>query len=124
MRTLALTVLSALAVACSGSAVPSPFVRASSIRGDADSTIDCDSGHWRGRISIASDVRLTATAVSTQTAAAAPLAFMVNGVALAIEAQGLRLGATFVPLAGEVAVKMRAEGIFVQDKKVADMPAR
>jgi hypothetical protein len=49
---------------------------------------------------------------------------MVNGVALAIEAQGLRLGATFVPLAGEVAVKMRAEGIFVQDKKVADMPAR
>jgi hypothetical protein len=63
--------------------------------------------------------------VATQPASAAnPLAFTVNGVALAIELQGLRLGRLFVPLAGDVAVGMRAEGIFVQDRKVADVPAR
>ncbi|MBL8856929.1 MAG: hypothetical protein JNL28_00270 [Planctomycetes bacterium] len=125
-----LVILALLACACSpakDTVVPRSFVTAMSIENAAESKVTCETGVWRGTITIDRGVKIDYANVTTTTnqATESKTLLKLNDVQLAIEREGLRFGEkNFVKLAGDVTVAIRPDGVYVGGAKVAELSAK
>lgn len=106
---------------------PRSYVTRMSIASGQESVLECETGRWRGRITIAADVEVGYRNVTT-TGSGGPdskTTLTLDDVLMTIEPEGLLFGAdTRVQLDGEVAVVVRKDGILVNSAHVADLPAK
>ncbi len=129
MKYLLLLALS-FAVGCSTkveSKPPQSPITAMSIDNGKESFFECNTERWSGRVTVAPDVKVGYRSVTTPSARGSQsnITLMLNDVLVTIEPEGLRFGAdTRVPLTGETAVQVRADGVFVKGAKVTDLPTK
>lgn len=106
---------------------PKSFVTSMSLEDGKESVLECNTGQWTGRISIAPDVRVDYKNVSTSSAAGAEskTTLTLDGVPMTVEEGGLRFGAdSRVRLSDNVAVEIRKDGVYIAGDKALALPVK
>jgi hypothetical protein len=114
---------------CSAEVMPPPraYVTKMSLAEGKESYLECNTGAWTGRVTIAPDVKVgyKNVTVTTPRNAESKTTLTLNEVMMTVEKNGLLFGTnTRVPLSGEVAVEVRSDGVYMHDKLVATLPAK
>lgn len=103
------------------------YIRGMSLPNDADAQVTFDTGKVRGTITIQKGVtvgykNVTTTSSEPDVPTSSKTTLTVKGHALVIEEDRVMLGDTALgPLAGEVRIEIRSDGIFVDGVKKADL---
>lgn len=106
---------------------PKSYVTKMVIDNGKESILECNTGRWTGRITIAPDVMVDYKNVTTTApeGAQSKTTLTLNGVLMTVEEDGLRFGSdTHVPLSGESAVGVQSDGVYIKGTKVADLQAK
>ena len=98
---------------CSAEVMPPPraYVTKMSLAEGKESYLECNTGAWTGRVTIAPDVKVgyKNVTVTTPRNTESKTTLTLNEVMMTVEKNGLLFGAdTRVPLSGEVAVEVRS----------------
>lgn len=107
-------------------APPASFVTRMLLDNSKDSILECNTGVWTGRVTIAREIVVGYQNVTTTTTVgtASKTTLTLDGVLMTVERDGLCFGAsTRVALAGETEVTVRRDGVYVKGQKQADLPA-
>ncbi|MDZ4773057.1 MAG: hypothetical protein SGI72_07965 [Planctomycetota bacterium] len=130
MKTFMALMLLVLVLGCSAD-VREPasrsFVTRMVIDDGKESSLECDTGRWRGKITIAPDVKVGYRNVTTTgvQSTESKTTLTLNEVLMTVEPNGLLFGTdTRVNLSGDVAVDVRTDGIYVKGAKVASLPSK
>lgn len=130
MKSFTALTLLVLSLGCSADVREPPsrsFVTKMAIDNGKESVLECDTGRWRGKITIAPDVKVGYRNVTTTTTQSteSKTTLTLNEVLMTVEPDGLLFGTdTRVNLSGDVAVDVRLDGIYVKGARVAAMPAK
>ncbi len=106
---------------------PKTFVTRMVIEDGKESVLECHTSRWKGRITIAPDVKVGYRNVTETSAGgtSSKTTLTLNEALMTVEEQGLLFGAdTRVELDGDVVVEIRTDGIYLAGKKVAALPAK
>lgn len=117
----------ACSVEVTSSPPPKAFVTKMTLEDGKESFLECNTGIWTGRVTIAPDVKIGYKNVTTTSATGteSKTTLTLDEVLMTVEKTGLLFGSdTRVELKGEVAVDVRADGAYVNGKKVAALPAK
>lgn len=126
---LLIPLIALVSLACTTKVEPPPraFVTRMSLEEGKESTLECNTGVWSGRVTISADVKVGYKNVTTTSSAGteSKTTLTVDDTLMTVEKDGLLFGAaTRVPLQGESAVEIKRDGAYVKGAKVASLPAK